>query len=81
VAAIVTGGGTGIGAAIAQRLAADGHAVAVMGRRPEPLQKVAGGLAEGLVVVGDVARARGDSLPPLADPELLSAGLGTGCRL
>ena len=57
VAAIVTGGGTGIGAAIARRLAADGHAVAVMGRRPEPLQDVVGGLAEGLAVVGDVARA------------------------
>jgi NAD(P)-dependent dehydrogenase (short-subunit alcohol dehydrogenase family) len=56
VAAIVTGGGTGIGAAIARRLAADGHAVAVMGRRSEPLEEVVGALAEGLAVVGDVAR-------------------------
>jgi NAD(P)-dependent dehydrogenase (short-subunit alcohol dehydrogenase family) len=33
--AIVTGGGTGIGAAIARRLSADGYAVTVMGRRAE----------------------------------------------
>jgi meso-butanediol dehydrogenase / (S,S)-butanediol dehydrogenase / diacetyl reductase len=39
--AIVTGGGTGIGAAIARRLAADGFAVAVTGRRREPLEEVA----------------------------------------
>jgi meso-butanediol dehydrogenase / (S,S)-butanediol dehydrogenase / diacetyl reductase len=39
--AIVTGGGTGIGAAIARRLAADGFAVAVTGRRREPLDVVA----------------------------------------
>jgi meso-butanediol dehydrogenase / (S,S)-butanediol dehydrogenase / diacetyl reductase len=39
--AIVTGGGTGIGAAIARRLAADGFAVAVTGRRREPLGEVA----------------------------------------
>jgi NAD(P)-dependent dehydrogenase (short-subunit alcohol dehydrogenase family) len=40
-AAIVTGGGTGIGAAIARRLAADGFAVCVTGRRREPLDAVA----------------------------------------
>ena len=40
-AAIVTGGGTGIGAAIARRLAADGFAVCVTGRRREPLEDVA----------------------------------------
>ena len=39
--AIVTGGGTGIGAAIARRLAAEGFAVAVTGRRREPLEEVA----------------------------------------
>lgn len=39
--AIVTGGGTGIGAAIARRLAADGFAVCITGRRREPLEKVA----------------------------------------
>lgn len=38
--AVVTGGGTGIGHATAHRLAADGFAVAICGRRLEPLKAV-----------------------------------------
>lgn len=42
--AIVTGGGTGLGRAMALALAAAGADVAVSGRRPAPLQEVAGQL-------------------------------------
>ncbi|MFJ2055331.1 SDR family NAD(P)-dependent oxidoreductase [Streptomyces sp. NPDC087908] len=38
---VVTGGGTGIGAATARALTRAGHKVAVSGRRPEPLRLVA----------------------------------------
>ncbi|WP_172386278.1 SDR family NAD(P)-dependent oxidoreductase [Streptomyces sp. MNP-20] len=38
---LVTGGGTGIGAATARLLRAAGHQVVISGRRPEPLHRVA----------------------------------------
>jgi NAD(P)-dependent dehydrogenase (short-subunit alcohol dehydrogenase family) len=53
-AAIVTGGGTGIGAAIARRLAGDGYSVCVTGRRREPLDEVAAETGA-LPVVADTA--------------------------
>jgi NAD(P)-dependent dehydrogenase (short-subunit alcohol dehydrogenase family) len=53
-AALVTGGGTGIGAAVARRLAADGFRVAVTGRRPEPLEAVAAE-TDGVALPGDTA--------------------------
>jgi NAD(P)-dependent dehydrogenase (short-subunit alcohol dehydrogenase family) len=40
--ALVTGGGSGIGAGVAKRLAAQGAKVALLGRRPEMLDAVAG---------------------------------------
>jgi meso-butanediol dehydrogenase / (S,S)-butanediol dehydrogenase / diacetyl reductase len=52
--ALVTGGGSGIGAATARRLAAAGYAVCVTGRRREPLEEVAGETG-GLAVVADTA--------------------------
>lgn len=52
--AFITGGGTGIGAAIAQKFAAAGGSVVLMGRRREPLEAIARPLA-GLVVTGDAA--------------------------
>jgi len=50
----VSGGGTGIGAATARRLAAAGAHVAVMGRRREPVERVAAEVG-GTPVVGDSA--------------------------
>ena len=50
--ALVTGGGTGIGAAVARRLAADGYEVIVAGRRPAPLKAVADEI-DGLAVAAD----------------------------
>lgn len=52
--AIVTGGGTGIGAAIARRFASEGARVVVTGRRREPLAEIAAEV-DGLAVPGDAA--------------------------
>jgi meso-butanediol dehydrogenase/(S,S)-butanediol dehydrogenase/diacetyl reductase len=54
--ALVTGAGSGIGAAVAARLAAEGARVALMGRRRNALEEVAGRLPAGAAAVfaGDV---------------------------
>jgi len=52
--AIVSGGGTGIGAATARRFAAEGANVVVTGRRPEPIEAVATEIG-GRAVAGDTA--------------------------
>ena len=44
--ALITGGGTGIGAAIARALAKEGAAVSLVGRRKAPLDAVAREFAE-----------------------------------
>jgi meso-butanediol dehydrogenase/(S,S)-butanediol dehydrogenase/diacetyl reductase len=54
--AVITGGGTGIGAATARRFAEDGARVAVIGRRREPLERVATDTG-GMAVVADAADA------------------------
>jgi len=55
--ALVTGGGTGIGAAIAKRFAAEGARVCITGRHQEMLDKVASDLPDGAVITcaGDVS--------------------------
>ncbi|MGO6908134.1 SDR family NAD(P)-dependent oxidoreductase, partial [Rhizobium ruizarguesonis] len=52
--ALITGGGTGIGAAVARRIRLEGGNVALVGRRPDPLHAVAEEIGAA-VVVADAA--------------------------
>ena len=54
--ALITGGGTGIGAAIARTLARAGAAVSIAGRRGEPLERTAAELPRSKAIVADVTR-------------------------
>ncbi len=56
--ALITGGGTGIGTAIAERFVAEGAKICITGRRREMLDKVAQKLAPGSVATcpGDVTK-------------------------
>ena len=57
--AIVTGAGSGIGAASARLLASHGLTVALVGRRPDVLAEVAGGIGErAFAVAADLSHAR-----------------------
>jgi NAD(P)-dependent dehydrogenase (short-subunit alcohol dehydrogenase family) len=54
--ALITGGGTGIGAAIARALAGEGAAVSLAGRRKAPLEDVAASLAKATTIIADVTK-------------------------
>ncbi len=84
--ALVTGGGTGLGRSIAERLVENGYLVTVMGRRERPLRETEAALGGAVsVVVGDVtneeqvalAVRQADALAPLK-AAVLAAGVGGG---
>jgi NAD(P)-dependent dehydrogenase (short-subunit alcohol dehydrogenase family) len=52
--AVITGGGTGIGAAIARALGAEGAKLTLVGRRREPLEEVGCGDFDALIAPADV---------------------------
>jgi meso-butanediol dehydrogenase/(S,S)-butanediol dehydrogenase/diacetyl reductase len=69
----VTGGGSGIGAATARALSADGWSVVLAGRRAERVERVAGEVG-GVAVVADVSR-------PTDAARAVEAALGHAGRL
>jgi NAD(P)-dependent dehydrogenase (short-subunit alcohol dehydrogenase family) len=66
--AIVSGGGSGIGAAVARRFAREGARVVVTGRRAEPLETLAAEI-DGLAAPGDVT-----------DPAHASSAVSAACE-
>ena len=64
--ALVTGAGSGIGAAIARRLAADGMKISLAGRRRAPLEEVAASIASDTLVLDGF---------DVTDPAAIEAGL------
>ena len=81
--ALVTGGGSGIGAATARALAAEGAKLSLLGRRREPLAALAGEIGAAAIPCdvtdrGDMARAFGlarNANGPI-DLLILNAGIG-----
>jgi meso-butanediol dehydrogenase / (S,S)-butanediol dehydrogenase / diacetyl reductase len=80
---LITGGGSGIGAATARRMARAGYGVCVSGRRQEPVEAVAAEIG-GTAVVADTRAAQGarqavdDAVERLGRLDALVCSAGTG---
>ena len=73
---LVTGGGSGIGKAIAKRLTAGGATVVIAGRTPEKLMKTAGEIASDRLFTMTLDIADCERIPEkLAEAEALAGGL------
>jgi meso-butanediol dehydrogenase / (S,S)-butanediol dehydrogenase / diacetyl reductase len=78
--ALITGGGTGIGAAAARALVADGVSVAITGRREAPLRAVAEETGAAVVVgdiVTDAARIVSEAVDALGGLHVVVNNAGT----
>lgn len=75
MAALVTGGGTGIGRACAERLAADGAAVTITGRREEVLAEAAKTIEAAAGHGGSVRIAPGDVTDEESVQSMIAAAL------
>jgi NAD(P)-dependent dehydrogenase (short-subunit alcohol dehydrogenase family) len=79
--ALITGGGTGIGAAVAEQFVCEGGKVVLMGRRRAPLERVADELGAAVVVgdaaeTADIARAVESAKQKLGGIDLLVTNAG-----
>ncbi len=80
--AVVSGGGTGLGAAIAKSLLQAGARVTVLGRRVAPLEAVVAGDPQGQAIAADVTdrpgleAALGGAVKMFGPPEIVVANAG-----
>jgi meso-butanediol dehydrogenase / (S,S)-butanediol dehydrogenase / diacetyl reductase len=81
--AVITGAGTGIGAAVAARFVAEGAAVVLAGRRPGPLHEVAASLGARAVAIpadaaddADMARVVAAAVAEFGGVDILVANAG-----
>jgi len=75
---VITGGGSGIGAAVAKRLLADGLRVTLMGRSPERLQAQQAALGDVAIQVCDVSNEDSvtDAFAAVGDVDILVNNAG-----
>lgn len=79
--ALITGGGTGIGAAAARRIVAEGGSVALIGRRREPLEAIAAEIGAVAIAAdaadgASMARAVGQVVERFGHLDILIANAG-----
>jgi NAD(P)-dependent dehydrogenase (short-subunit alcohol dehydrogenase family) len=79
--AVITGGGTGIGAAVARQLASEGASLALIGRRREPLEAIAAETGAAIVQAdaadsAAMAKATADIIEQFGGIDVLVANAG-----